>query len=450
MNNEQKQVGWSFWFWWVGCTMIGGLAGNYIADKSGLGFLSQSTNAGILFSMLASGVFALAVSIAQWFLLRRLFSRAGWWLVAGTSGRAFGMLIGSITLVIISEQFKLQAGVWSTAIYLALRGAILGLSQYLILKQWRIKAGWWVLGNAIGWMLGSTLLGLFIPSAANSAPIIGDLVDIGTAGVVTGAVMVWILRQRAPAPMEDTGNSRLLVSWISVWAISWGVSWAVGWSIVRYVIDSGYIIGSGQIGGRIAGGIAGLIGGVGTAIVLKLAKPSNRLKIYHLILIAVGWAGIVFYDWQGGFVVAGLSGSQNKYGVAIPALSSQEIKYGMSGPLSGLVGGLLTALILLWLVRSLNWKQIAVVVIGWAAGFAIGGWVVWTIGFPIALNYAYGPIYGNDPGSGSIILFTLISALAGAFAGWVGGAATLRQLSIKPPQDSEKSIGTGELRESPE
>jgi hypothetical protein len=442
MNIAQKQAGWSFWIWWVGFTIIGGLVGNYIADMLGLGMPGWPTDTGILLSMLGSGVFALSVSTAQWFLLRRLFSKAAWWLVAGTFGRAFGMLIGSIALVIISNQFKLQAGFWSTSIYLAARGAVLGISQWLILKQWRTKAGWWVLGNAVGWMLGSTLLDLFIPSTAISVSI-GDLIEVAIAGAVTGAVMVWILRQPTPAPMKETVGSRLIVTWISVWAISWGVSWAVGWNIVRYIIGSGYITEGGQIGGWIAGGIAGLIGGVGTAIVLKLAKPSSGLKIYHLILTALGWAGIVFYDWLDGFTVAGLTGNQNKYGVAIPALSSHQIKYGMGGSLSGLVGGVLTALILLWLVRSLNWKQLSVIVIGWALGFAIGGWIVWTIGFPIALNYVYGPVFGNDPGSSSLILFTLISVLCGAFAGWSGGAATLKQLSIKPSQNGENIISTG-------
>ena len=90
------------------------------------------------------------------------------------------------------------------------------------------------------------------------------------------------------------------------------------------------------------------------------------------------------------------------------------------------MGGLLTALILLWLVRSLNWKQLSVIGLGWALGFALAGWIVWTLGFPIAVNYAYGPVYGNDPGSSSLILFTLISLLCGAFAGWAGAAATLK------------------------
>ena len=179
--------------------------------------------------------------------------------------------------------------------------------------------------------------------------------------------------------------------------------------------------------------IAGLIGGVGTAIVLKLAKPSNGLKIYHLILLALGWAGIVYYDWLDGFVVAGIPVAQNPNGVVIAALSVNPIKGGIGGPLSGLAGGVLTALILLWSVRSLRWKQLCVIVVGWALGFAIAGWIAWTIGLQIALNYANGPLYGNNSGISSLILFTLISVLCGAFAGWSGGAATLKQFQQNGP-----------------
>src|ERR1700690_2256669 len=413
MNIAQKQVGWSFLIWGAGLTVIGGLAGNAVADRLVLGMLNWPTDTGILFSILGSGVFALTVSAAQWILLRRLFSKTAWWLVAGTLGRAVGLLIGSFTIVLLSHQIILQAGLWSSAIYFTVRGAVLGTSQWLILKQWRTKAGWWVLGNAIGWMLGPTLLDLFIPSVTTSAPIISDLISVAIAGAITGAVLVWILRQPTLAPIKETGGSRLIVTWISVWAISWGVSWALGWSITRYTITSGYIIEGGKVGGIIAGGIAGLIGGVGSAIVLKLARPSNGLKIYHLVLLALGWAGIVYYDWLDGFIVAGLPVAQNKFGIVTMALSANPLKTGIGGPLSGLVGGVLTALILLWSSRSLDWKQLCVIVIGWASGFAIGGWIAWTLGFQIAMNYANGLLYGNNSGVSSLILFTLISVLCG-------------------------------------
>jgi uncharacterized integral membrane protein len=432
MNATQKQTGWNFWIWWVVLTIIGGVVGSYVADRLSLGMLNWPTDMGILLSMVGSGVFALAVSTAQWFLLRRLFSKSGWWIVAGTFGRAFGVLIGSMLLVTISSQIGLQAGFWSTSFYLAIRGAIVGVSQWLVLKQWRVKAGWWILGEAVAWMLGSILLDLLIPPTANTPVIISDLIQGAIAGAITGAVMIWILRQPSPEPTKETGRNRLVIAWILVWAASWGISWAVGWSFVRNIIGTGYILASGEIGGRVAGVIAGLIGGIGTAIILRLAKPSNSLKIYHLILIAVGWAGIVFYDWLDGFVVAGLTGSQNTNEVAIPVLAGRQINHGMGGLLSGLVGGILTALLLLWIARSLNWKQLSLVILGWTAGFAIAGWVAWTIGFPIALNYVYGPLYGNDPGVSSLILFTLISTLCGAFAGWIGGTTTLEQLPTKP------------------
>ena len=185
---------------------------------------------------------------------------------AGTLGRALGFLLGSFAIVLIGHIVALQAGFWSSTIFFIVRGIVLGASQWLIIKQWRIKAGWWVLGSAVGWMLGPALLGLVAPSAA---PLVSDLVSDAVAGAVTGAVLVWILRQPAPKPVKETGRSRLLIAWIGVWALSWGLSWVAGWSLERYIIGLGYTLEGGRFGGMLAGAIAGLIGGVGTAIVYK-------------------------------------------------------------------------------------------------------------------------------------------------------------------------------------
>jgi hypothetical protein len=432
MSTEQRQVSRGFLIWWTGLTLAGGLAGNFIADRLGLGVPGGRTDDAILLSMLASGLFALCVSLAQWVLLRRLFSGAAAWLLAGTLGRAFGMLVGSMAIVIMSHLFGLQAGLWSSAVYLGVRAAVLGLAQWLVLKQWRTKAGWWVLGSAIGWALGPTLVTLFIPSVAASAPLVGDLSSLAIAGATTGAFMMWIMRQPGAAPATATVGSRLIVAWISIWALSWGVSWAVGWTVMRAIISAGYILEGGKFGGMIAGAIAGLIGGVGTAIVVKRASPFHGLRIYHLILLAVGWAGIVYYDWLDGFVVAGIPVSQNNYGLTTAALAGHEIGHGIAGPLSGAAGGILMALILLWAVRSLDWKQLGGIVLGWALGFAVGGWIAWTIGFQIAVNYANGRLYANGSGIGSLILFTLVSLVCGAFAGWSGAAATLAQFPRSP------------------
>lgn len=102
--------------------------------------------------------------------------------------------------------------------------------------------------------------------------------------------------------------------------------------------------------------------------------------------------------------------------------------------MSGLVVGVLTAIILTWSNRSINWKQFLVTIGGWALGFSIGGLIAWNIGAQVGENFA--DLTGSGTVS-SLILLTLISGLCGAFAGWVGGTATLGQFS-KPSSENSK------------
>lgn len=426
MISEQKQVGWVFLVWWTGLTIVGGLVGDYIAEILGLGTQGLDTAAGVLLSMLGSGVFALAISVAQWILLRRYISKSIWWLVSGTVGRAFGVLIGFIAVMMIIVQFDLQGGTWSYLAYVTIRGAVLGVSQWIILRQWRAKTGWWILGNAIGWMLVPIVADFFVGTTISNS--IVSILLYAIPGIITGALIVWILRQPIPEPKENGRTSGSIRSFILIWALSWGISWFVGWYTV-WAIGWGYsFVVGGEIGGRMAGGIAGLIGGIGTAIILRKAIASNKLKIYQSVILALGWAGIVFYDWADGFVVASLPGN--------------EIQQGVGGPMSGLVGGVLTALILSWANRAINWKQLVVTIGGWALGFTVGGLTTWNIGHGIALDYATPGNYSGD--ISSLLLLILISGICGAFAGWLGGTATSIQFLTLPSQDSNNSVISNE------
>ena len=211
------------------------------------------------------------------------------------------------------------------------------------------------------------------------------------------------------------GIGMLTLMMTLVWAFSWSFSWVVGWTVVRDIgLGYSFFVG-GQIGGIVAGVIAGGCGGIGTAIILKLASPASGLRIYHTLLLAVGWVVIVLYDWSDGFVVAAPAG--------------YPIESGMGGPLSGVLGGIFTALILLWANHTLTWKQLLLIIGGWTLGFSLAGFIAWTIGFDIAVSYVYGPIYHNDPGLIGFILIMVISTSCGALAGWLGGLMTIRQLS---------------------
>jgi hypothetical protein len=228
------------------------------------------------------------------------------------------------------------------------------------------------------------------------------------------------------------GAGQLTLTMILVWTFSWGVSWAVGWSVVRYIgLGYSFTVG-GEIGGVIGGIVAGVCGGIGTAIILKLASPSTGLRKHHVILLAVGWAIIVFYDWSDGFVVAASGG--------------YPIEFGMIGPLSGILGGVLTALTLLWADHALGWIQFLLIIGGWTLGFLLAGLIAWTIGFNIAVSYVLGPIYNNDPGLTGFLSITAVSGLCGALVGWLGGSTTIRQLSPGSlSEDKTNETGSGRL-----
>jgi hypothetical protein len=202
MNSEQKQVGWIFVVWWIGLTIVGGLVGNYIADKLFAGLQDSNTYWWILFSMLSSGVFGLTVSAAQWILLRRYIPKTIWWMVTGTAGRATGALIGSIFVWILVIPLNLQDVTWSPLIFLIIRGTVLGAFQWAFLKQFRTQTGWWVLGNGIGWMLGPMIATFSLASTINDFVI--QIIVVVLAGIITGTQMFWILHQ--PVPEQNTGN----------------------------------------------------------------------------------------------------------------------------------------------------------------------------------------------------------------------------------------------------
>ena len=192
--------------------------------------------------------------------------------------------------------------------------------------------------------------------------------------------------------------------------IGWGLSFAIG----------------GQVGGKIAGGLAGLIGGIGTAITLKHANPTGGIKTYQIAILALGIAGVVFYDWVGRFGID-----------VILAPGTEWKKEGIGGPLSGIVIGVLTAIILSWINRSFSWKQFLVTIGGWALGFSFGGLIAWNVGAHMGENFV--DLSGNGSVS-SLILLTLISGICGGIAGWVGGTATSMQFLTLPSQDTNQSV----------
>ena len=125
------------------------------------------------------------VGIGQWLVLRQRIHQAGLVGMASTVGWAVGWAL-IVTGVVISP----EAGVIASLVAGTVLGVMLGIAQWLVLRRMVHYAGWWVLANAIGWAIGLTgILG---------ATVVGAVV-----GAVTGFALDFLLRY----PRTEITNS---------------------------------------------------------------------------------------------------------------------------------------------------------------------------------------------------------------------------------------------------
>ena len=204
--------------------------------------------------------------------------------------------------------------------------------------------------------------------------------------------------------MNKLPNSLSILKISLDWTLSWAIGWAVGWPIVAYVGMGMSFTEGGPIGGFLAGMVTGAIGGGIMAAILRQDELIINQK--QALLLTVLWAMIYAFDWTGGFVAAAPLG--------------QVIDYGASGPISGLVGGLATAFILRWANPEINWKDMTVITMGWLIGFAVAGFISWTVGWNSAMITVYGRLYDEVPGFSTALVRTTAEPLAAVLAALSG------------------------------
>lgn len=119
---------WSFWMLWILATTLGWLLG-----WSLFGRLDVMGELGI----------GLAVGILQWLVLRSRIPDAYWWIVATAGGWAIGWMV---VMFVVEPGSGVLAG--------ALIGAVVGLTQWLVLRQHVPLADWWLVVSTLGWVVG--------------------------------------------------------------------------------------------------------------------------------------------------------------------------------------------------------------------------------------------------------------------------------------------------------
>ena len=133
------------------------------------------------------------IGTMQWLIMRRYFYRSGWWVLASALGLAIALTLDGAIGGVVVGIFG---------------GVVVGLSQWLVIRRFVYKAGWWVLASVIGWVAG-----LALGRGASWLP-------FGIVyGVITGSTLIWLLRFPKPNEIERNHKSQPIVkkrpSWVS-------------------------------------------------------------------------------------------------------------------------------------------------------------------------------------------------------------------------------------------
>lgn len=143
---------------------------------------------GIARGALAGFVAGAGIGIAQWVGLRHLVPVTAGWILASSIGLSAGLALGFAAL-----------GTRTDAVALVLRGAltgaVLGLGQWVLLRQNVTRAALWIPAIALGWALGWTVTRAVGVDLAKGWTVFG-LSGAAVFAALSALALAWLLRGR--------------------------------------------------------------------------------------------------------------------------------------------------------------------------------------------------------------------------------------------------------------
>jgi hypothetical protein len=132
------------------------------------------------------------LGVGQWLILRPYFRRAGWWILASSLGLC---LNGIISGFVWEDVFKIQGWAsvsWDAFSELMSRTPV-GFMQWLFLRQYTHRSGGWIILTPVSWAIGWILTGIW---SYDKGWLAAGTVVGATVGVITGSVLVMIMPPR--------------------------------------------------------------------------------------------------------------------------------------------------------------------------------------------------------------------------------------------------------------
>jgi hypothetical protein len=134
-------------------------------------------------------VLGLLAGLLQYLLLRRYLPRMGWWVAATTLGLLLGLVGGRLLFRTLHSTLD---AMWFGILMTVVIGGSMGLVQWLVLCQRVRHAAWWILANILGW--GVVGWGGVTLSNQMVIPAVGILL---VPGIAT-SIALWLLLDLLP------------------------------------------------------------------------------------------------------------------------------------------------------------------------------------------------------------------------------------------------------------
>lgn len=207
---------------WTVISAVGGALGLFFGTAVGFPLAYRSNTLGVL---VVGVILGAALGIGQWLVLRWYLGQARGWVLASTLGGCVGFYLGQM----IAWSSRLPLAVMANFTHGALLGGGLGLAQWVTLRRFTPRAGWWVLASSLGWGAAWSLgVGIFAS---------GGMLRFGlqslSYGVTTGALLVWLFRDVELIPLAP--QTRVRPSW-RIGPRAARVAWAGGVGLLAVVI----------------------------------------------------------------------------------------------------------------------------------------------------------------------------------------------------------------------
>jgi hypothetical protein len=210
-----KSGRWALWWRWTLATTAGELLSFAapatvapVATWAMTEMLGTVPEGAMLAVAVAAGMVEGAVlGFAQSLVLRRYIQSMTWreWVLVTALAAGVAYILG-MTPSMLDDSTAMSPivfiGIW--IILGALLVCSIGFAQWLVLRRYVRKAGWWVLANALAWPLGLAIPFVSLTTIPDSSPVaVWVLVGIvsgvlmgAVVGAITGIVIVGLLRHQ--------------------------------------------------------------------------------------------------------------------------------------------------------------------------------------------------------------------------------------------------------------